>query len=123
MDATQELFERFGKLFIERVRDLQIGYVDAFLEQTSPQSAKYKAELDAMSPEQIEMLKIMGTHWVDATLHDLLFVLEGAYWIHLRLESENTILEDIRRATSGDLQGYIDIWAEKYSKKRLPSVT
>ena len=73
-----------------------------------------------MSPEQIEMVKILGTQWVDIALHDLLFVLEGADWIHLRLESEDTVLEDIRRATSGDLQGYLSIWAEKYSKKRQP---
>ncbi len=40
MDAKQELFERFGKLFIERVRDRQIGYIDAFYEQKGPQKLK-----------------------------------------------------------------------------------
>ncbi len=73
-----------------------------------------------MSPEQIDMVKTLSIQWVDMALHDLLFVLEDADWIHLRLESGDTILEDIRRATSGDLQGYLLIWAEKYSTKRLP---
>jgi len=119
-DKKQELFERFGKLFIERVRDRQISYIDAFYDQKGPQAKEYKNELDTMSPEQIEMVKTLSIQWVDMALHDLLFVLESSDWIHLRLESVNTVLEDIRQATSGDLQGYLLIWAEKYSKERLP---
>ena len=45
MDAKQELFERFGKLFIERVRDTQIHYIDAFLEEEGPQAEKYKKRI------------------------------------------------------------------------------
>ncbi len=120
METKEELFERFGKLFIERVRDWQMGYIDAFVEQRGPLAAKYKAVLDTMSPEQKEILRSFATLSVDSALHDLLFVLEDADWIHLRLESGDTVLEDIRRATSGDLQGYLFIWGEKYSKTRLP---
>jgi hypothetical protein len=76
-----------------------------------------------MSPEQIEMIKKLAAQWVDGTIHDFLYVLEYSKWIKLRLEREDTVLEDIRQAERGDLQGYIFIWAEKYSKERLPDFT
>jgi hypothetical protein len=61
----------------------------------------------------------MVVRWIDGTLHDFLFLLEDANWIELHLKGEDIEIEDIRQATRGDLQGYVDIWAEKYSKKRL----
>lgn len=76
-----------------------------------------------MSPAQIEMVKEMATRWIDGTLHDLLFLLENADWVHLRLEDAGVELEDIRQVERGDLQGYIFIWAEKYSKERLTDYT
>ena len=65
---------------------------------------------------------------LDGTIHDLLYLLEDgkledSKWVRLRLESEDTVLEDIRQAERGDLQGYIFIWAEKYSKERLSDFT
>ena len=119
MTPEEELFEKFGKQFIERVRDRQIQYADMFLDQKAPLANKYKDELNGISPAQMEMLKKMVVRWIDGTLHDLLFLLEDADWIHLRLEGEGVELEDIRRAASGDLQGYVDIWAEKYGTTRL----
>ena len=118
MTTKEELFEAFGKQLIERVRDNQIHFIDGFLEQQAPSSSKYKNELDAMSPEQIEMIKALAAQWVDGTIHDLLYLLEDgkledSKWVRLRLESEDTVLEDIRQAERGDLQGYIFIWAEK----------
>ena len=128
MTTKEELFEAFGKQLIERVRDNQIHFIDGFLEQQAPSSSKYKNELDAMSPEQIEMIKALAAQWVDGTIHDLLYLLEDgkledSKWVRLRLESEDTVLEDIRQAERGDLQGYIFIWAEKYSKERLSDFT
>lgn len=123
-DAKQELFERFGKRLIEWVRDKEISYADGFLDQKAPWADKYKDELANLTPEQMTMLKTMVVHWIDGTIHDFLFLLEdgtleGDERVMLRIESKSVVLEDIRRAESGDLQGYIDIWAEKYSTKRL----
>jgi hypothetical protein len=124
MTTKDELFEAFGKQLIERVRDNQIHYIEMFLEQQAPLSKKYKNELDAMSPEQIEMIKAFAAQWVDGVIHDFLFLLEDgklddSKLVKLRIESEDTVLEDIRRASRGDMQGYIFIWAEQYSKERL----
>lgn len=118
-EAKQELFEKFGKQLIERVRDYEIHLIEGFLDQTAPASTKYKAELDGLSPDQREMLKKETVQCIDGTIHDFLFLLESADWIKLRLDGKEVVLEDIRRATSGDLQGYIFDWAEKYSKKRI----
>ena|GEM_PF-379817 len=123
-DAKQKLFESFGKRLIEWVRDKEISYADGFLDQKAPYAAKYKAELESLTPEQMAMLKTMAVHWIDGTIHDFLFLLEdgrleGDQRVKLRIESKTVELEDIRQAESGDLQGYVDIWAEKYSTKRL----
>ena len=118
----EELFEKFGQRLIEWVRDNQIHFADAFLDQTAPFSDPYKNELNGLTPAQIEMLKKMVVHWIDGTIHDFLYVLEDANWIHVRLEGEGIVLEDLRRAARGDLQGYIFIWAEKYSTKRLQDI-
>ena len=123
MNPKEELFEKFGRQLIERVRDNQIHFIDMLLEQKAPSSIKYKNELDGMSPAQIEMIKELAVQWVDGTLHDLLYLLEDAKWIKLRLESADTVLEDIRQAARGDLQAYIFIWAEKYSTTRLTDYT
>jgi hypothetical protein len=119
MNPQEELFERFGKQLIEWVRDKEIHYADMFLDQEMSSAAKYKAELDGLSPAQRKMLKKMVVRWIDGTIHDVLYLLEDADWIKLRLESDDVVLEDIRRAAAGALQGYVDIWAEKYSTKRL----
>jgi hypothetical protein len=119
MNPHEELFERFGRQLIERVRDKEISYAEGFLDQQAPLSHKYKDELGGMSPAQIETMKKLAVLLIDGTLHDFLIFLENANWIHLRLEGEDIALEDIRQAASGDLQGYVSIWAEKYSKKRL----
>jgi hypothetical protein len=94
-----------------------------FLDQKAPASSKYKKELDGLSPAQMEMIKELAVQWVDGTLHYLLYELEDSKWIKLRLESEDTVLEDIRQAAWEDLQGYIFAWAEKYSKERLTDYT
>jgi uncharacterized protein (DUF433 family) len=122
-DAKQELFESFGKHLIERVRDKEISYADGFLDQKAPFAHQYKDELDSLTPEQMAMLKRMVVHWIDGTIHDFLFLLEdgtleGDERVKLQIESKSVTLEDIRGAESGDLQGYIFIWAEKYSTKR-----
>lgn len=57
MNPKEELFERFGKELIDRVRDNQIHYFDAFIEQKAPLSREYKEELDGLSPAQMEMLE------------------------------------------------------------------
>ncbi len=128
MTTKEALFEAFGKQLIERVRDSQIHFIDMFLDQQAPSSSKYKDKLDAMSPDQIEMIKVLATQWVDGTIHNLLYLLEdgrleNSRLVKLHLESKDTVLEDIRRAARGDLQGYIFIWAEKYSKERLSDFT
>ena len=123
MDYKEELVERFGKQLIEEVRDRQIHYIDAFLEQKSHESKRYKDEISELSPAQVEMIKEMAVRWVDGTLHDLLYMLEDSKWIKLRLEGESGVLEDIRQATDADIQAYIFIWAEKYSTKRLTDYT
>jgi hypothetical protein len=119
MNTKEELFEKFGKQLIEWVRDNQIDFMDALLEQKAPLSDKYKDVLDTLSPAQIEMIKEIVMLSVDGTLHDFLYMLEDADWIKLRLENSDIVLEDIRQAARGDLQGYIFIWAEKYSTTRL----
>jgi hypothetical protein len=123
MDPKEELFERFGKQLIEKVRDKQIRISDMFLDQKSPLSSKYKNELDGLSPAQMEMIKELVVEWVDGTLHSLLYELEDSKWIKLRLESEDTVLEDIRQAAWEDLHGYIFAWAKKYSTTRLTDYT
>src|SRR5689334_90077 len=123
MDNKRELVERFGKLFIEEVRDPQIRFIDSFLDQKVPLSGKYKAELEGMTAAQIQMLKEIAVRWVDATLHDLLYLLEDAKEIHLRLENEDTVVDDIRHVTDADLQAYVFIWAEKYSSTRITDYT
>ncbi|MEZ4670044.1 MAG: hypothetical protein R3E39_19240 [Anaerolineae bacterium] len=123
MNPKEELFERFGKQLVELVRDKQINVIDGFLEMKGPFFNKYKDELSGLSPAQIEMINEMAVIWVDGTLHDMLFLLESSDWIKLRLQGEITVLEDIREAERGDLQGYIYIWAEKYSTKRLIDYT
>ncbi|MBA3867579.1 MAG: hypothetical protein H0X30_00340 [Anaerolineae bacterium] len=123
MNSKEELVEEFGKQLIEQVRDNQIRFIDSFLEQKSFLSSKYKEELDGMSHAQIDMLKEMAVRWVDGTLHDLLYLLEDAKWIHLRFENEGNVVEDIRQITDADLQAYIFIWAEKYSTTRLTDYT
>jgi hypothetical protein len=122
MTPQEELFEKFGKLLIERVRDKEISYADAILDQSAPLAYSYKDILDGMSPEQIETMKKLAVMLIDGTLHDFLLLLEDAKWIHLHLEGEGTEVEDIRRAARGDLQGYVGIWAESYSKKRLTNL-
>lgn len=119
MSSKQDLFEKFGKQLMEEVRDRQIHFAEMFLDRKAPLSDKYKDELDGMSPEQIELMKKLVVLLVDGTLHDFFYLLEDSTWIRLRLESEDVEIEDIRQVTSGALQGYVSIWAEKYSKKRL----
>src|SRR5262245_46167149 len=89
MSPKEELFEQFGKQFIERARDSQIQYADMFLDQEAPLSNRYKNELETLSPAQIEMLKKMVVRWIDGTLHDFLFLLDGADWIELHLKGQN----------------------------------
>jgi hypothetical protein len=119
MPTKEELVEMFGKQLVEEVRDNQINTIDAFLNQTAPVSKRYKAEINKLSPEQMAMLKEMAVIWVDGVLHDFLYLLEDANWIHLGFESDGTVVDDIRHVTDADLQAYIFIWAEKYSKTRL----
>lgn len=123
MDAEEELFEKFGKLLIEVARDRNIHFFEGFLDQEIPVSSKYKHELDSLTPEQVEMLKEMATHVVDGVIHNMLLLLEDEDWIKLRLLGDDTVIDDIRRAGKGPLQGYIFIWAEKYSTKRLIKYT
>ena len=95
----------------------QQGY-DVFVSDAGVIAEKYKAELDGMSTAQIEMTKQLIAEAVDGTLHDLLYLLEDADWIKLRLESDGTLIEDVRRVAGADIQAYIFIWAERYSKER-----
>ncbi|HVU10279.1 MAG TPA: hypothetical protein VHD90_03335 [Phototrophicaceae bacterium] len=121
-DSREKLFERFGEHLMHMVRDKEIHYAEAFLDQKAPAAYGYKEYLDTLSPAQIEFLKKFAVNCINGTIHDFLYMLEDADWIHVRLENADTVLEDIRRVASGDLQGYTFIWAERYSKKRLDGI-
>lgn len=123
MDTIEALFERFGKLLTENVRDRELHYFERFLDQEVPLAARYKDELGNMTLEQIEMMKEMATRLVDGVLHDMLLLLEDEDWISLRLLGDEVVIDDIRRASKGPMQGYVFIWAEKYSKQRLVDYT
>jgi hypothetical protein len=113
--------EKFGQLLIQMVRDNVIRQWDRLLDRKTiiPRFKKFEPVLEALNEQQVEMLRELGPYYIDNTLHDFLFMLEGSKWIKLRLETDEQIVEDIRTLTQGDLQGYIFIWAEKYSEERL----
>jgi hypothetical protein len=117
-------FDEFGKLFIKQVRDPSIETWDYPLKtgELMPKWEKFESIFQSLTEEQKTIFHEMGLYLVDGVLHDLLFMLETSDWIKVHLETEGEIVEDIRRAAKGDLQGYIFIWAEKYSAKYPDSI-
>lgn len=113
----EELFEKFGQLFIDYLRDSNIEFYDRVLDdpQLFNRLRGQEKTLEGLSDEQRAFCHYLVANIVDDVLHDLLFMLESEEWITLSLTDGNVKIDDI----SGDmLQGYIFIWAEKYSKKR-----
>lgn len=117
MKKSEELLEKFGKQVIEEVRDNQIHYVGAFLDRTSYEGKLYEDDLANLSQSQTEMIRQMAISWVDGTLHDLFYLLEDSDWVTLQLKDADGVAKDVRKIAYADLQGYISMWAEKYSKQ------
>jgi hypothetical protein len=121
-DPQKALFEKFGKLIIEEVRDPYISGIKAILANNRmPHSLEHlNPVLETLNDEQKALINELNIFCVDGILHSLLFNFESQAWIRIGLVSpEGVEVSDIRKVTSGDLQGYVFIWSETYSKEPL----
>lgn len=111
-------FDQFGELLMNTIRDKQIRDWDDMVAARNLGAywEQFEAVFQSFTEEQKLVLNKLGVEFIDSILHDLLFLFETTEWVKIRLETKEEIMEDIRRASKGDLQGYFFIWAEKYSK-------
>jgi len=112
------ILDVFGELFIQFVRDLAISNVEIRLQHIikgHQSKIKYKAITDKLNEEEKELLHQLMTGVVDIALHKVLFFFEERDEFKIMIQTQNGLI-DIKEFASGELQGYIFEWAEKYSK-------
>jgi hypothetical protein len=112
-------FEAFGQLFIEYGRDLAITEGNIIVEGRSkaPTDQPVNAVLATLDDTQRAMLRDLVPEITDTVLHYVLLMFEEYDWIKVSLHTEDETITDIRDVAAGGLQGYVSIWAPKYSKQ------
>lgn len=113
-------FEEFGRLLIEYGRDLAIMNSDMVVEGMSraPARQPINTVIATLDETQRALLRDLVPEITDTVLHYVLLMFEEYDWIKVSLHTEDETVTDIRDVAAGDLQGYVSIWAPKYSKQR-----
>ena len=116
---THKLVEEFGQKLIEASRDNAIGASIRILDSRTqiPLYRDMALALSTLNSTQREAVRELIYNTVDGTLHDVLLFFEGSDHAVIRLESEDEVIDDIRKHLAGDFQGYAFMWAAKYSKQ------
>jgi len=115
--------DEFGKLFIELVRDTAIMFSNVTIRNAivgNGSSLVYKSLIENLTEQDVELLQRLAIDIVDTTLHQLLLFFEGRDEFKIMLQSPDG-LTNLKEFLLGDLQGYIFIWGEKYSKYPIDS--
>ena len=116
---THKLSEEFGQRLIEAARDTPIRASINILDSTTriPLYRDMALALSTLNSIQQEAVKELIYMTVDSTLHETLLFFEGSDHVIICLQSEDEVIDDIRKLLDGDFQGYAFIWAAKYSQQ------
>lgn len=109
---------KFGHAFIQHIRDLAIVETQIRIRQIvegHKSGHKYKNVIDKISESDIPVLQDLLKGVVDSTLHSVLLFFEQAEDAKIMIETKEGPV-NLKELVSGDLQGYIFEWAEKYGK-------
>ncbi len=115
---SENLLDEVGKEIISDVRDKTIIEWTRILNGSlrTPDLHQYEDVLDSLTDEQRNVFTSLSKDIVDSAIHNFLFYLQTSTTVKLSISTDVETVDDIRTLTTGDLQGYLFIWAESFSK-------
>jgi hypothetical protein len=113
---SNQSWEEFGKLPMEKVRDEAIEQWDMIIDGRMKGKTAERAhrDLQILSPEGRDVLTRLVPAIVDTTLHHLMWTIEQHEEVSLRMADGPEL-----RTISDGLAGDLNLWRERFSKLRF----
>jgi len=114
--------EVFGRLMIEKVRDVTIQDWDSLVDRKSKgvTAKAVNEKLASFTQEELQIIKWIIPKIVDTTMHNFLCMIESSKKFDIKVNTENGVVERLQDESDG-LYGELytkDGWIMKFSKQR-----
>lgn len=114
--------EVFGRLIIEKVRDVTIQDWDSLVDGKSKgvTAKAVNEKLASFTQEELQIIKWIIPKIVDTTMHNFLCMIESSKKFDIKVNTENGVVERLQDESDG-LYGELytkDGWIMKFSKQR-----